>query len=95
MSSYDKKRIKKERDKARQLRKTRWWQKKTSSGRCYYCGRAVGFSDLTMDHVIPLSRGGNSSKDNLVPCCKTCNTKKRSSLPVEWKEYMERLNKIT
>ena len=84
--------IRAERNKARQLRKTRWWQQKTASGLCWYCGQQVGYAALTMDHVIPLARGGRSTKDNLVPCCKDCNTKKKSSLPVEWDEYMETLN---
>lgn len=85
--------IKAEKHKARKLRKTRWWQQKTASGCCHYCGEKVGYSDLTMDHVVPLSRGGRSTKDNLVPCCKSCNTKKKSSLPVEWDEYMDQLQK--
>ena len=83
--------IRAERNKARSLRKTRWWQQKTSAGTCWYCGEKVGFKNLTMDHIIPLSRGGRSTKDNLVPCCKNCNTKKKNSLPVEWEEYMDRL----
>ena len=87
--------IRAERSKARQLRRTRWWQRKTSSGTCYYCGKKVGTSGLTMDHVIPLSRGGRSTKDNLVPCCKRCNTRKKSSLPVEWEEYMRHLAATT
>ena len=73
--------IRAERNKARSLRKTRWWQQKTSSGTCHYCGRRVGIKKLTMDHVIPLSRGGRSTKGNLVPCCKQCNTAKKSDLP--------------
>ena len=85
--------IRAERAKAKQLRKTRWWQQKTASGECWYCGRRVGYANLTMDHVIPIARGGRSSKDNLVPCCKDCNTKKKSALPVEWAEYMESLNR--
>ncbi len=85
--------IKAERKKARELRKSRWWQQKTSTGTCYYCGEKVGFKNLTMDHVVPLSRGGRSTKDNLVPSCKICNTKKKSSLPVEWDEYMDSLGK--
>ncbi|HEB49348.1 MAG TPA: HNH endonuclease [Desulfobulbus sp.] len=84
--------IRAERNKARQLRRSRWWQRKTSSGTCYYCGRKVGIKALTMDHIIPLSRGGRSTRDNLVPCCKACNTRKKSSLPVEWEEYMEHLS---
>jgi 5-methylcytosine-specific restriction protein A len=85
--------IKAERAKARSLRKTRWWQQKTASGTCYYCGRKVGYANLTMDHIIPLSRGGRSTRDNLVPCCKECNTRKKKSLPVEWEEYLQTLDK--
>ena len=82
-----------ERNKARELRKSRWWQQKTSTGTCWYCGQKVGFHQLTMDHVIPLARGGRSTKDNLVPCCKDCNTKKKNALPIEWDEYMEELQR--
>lgn len=49
--------------------------------------------ELTMDHVIPLSRGGRSEKFNLVPCCKACNTQKRQMLTAEWDEYLETLKK--
>jgi len=83
--------IRAEREKARNLRKTRWWQQKTASGTCYYCKQKVGFKNLTMDHIIPLSRGGRSTKDNLVPCCKACNTRKKNALPVEWNEYLDSL----
>jgi 5-methylcytosine-specific restriction protein A len=46
-----------------------------------------------MDHVVPLTRGGCSEKNNLVACCKECNTKKKSMLPQEWQEYMDSLEK--
>jgi len=92
IDSIDEAIIRAERNKARELRRSRWWQQKTSTGTCWYCGLQVGFKNLTMDHVIPLSRGGRSTKDNLVPCCKACNTKKKTSLPVEWEEYMDDLN---
>jgi 5-methylcytosine-specific restriction endonuclease McrA len=39
-----------------------------------------------MDHVIPLARGGRSTKGNLVPCCKACNTRKKAELPQELRE---------
>ena len=87
----DEARIRAEKHKARVLRKSRWWQRKTAAGVCWYCGRKVGAGELTMDHVVPLSRGGRSTKDNLVPACKKCNIKKKNALPVEWQEYMERL----
>ena len=92
LDSVDEALIRVERSKARELRRSRWWQQKTSTGTCWYCGQKVGFKNLTMDHVIPLARGGRSTKDNLVPCCKECNIKKKSSLPVEWEEYMDSLN---
>ena len=83
--------VKKERDKARQLRASQWWKRKRSSGICYYCKNNFIPRELTMDHVIPLSRGGKSQKFNLVPCCKECNTKKKQFLPFEWEEYMNSL----
>jgi 5-methylcytosine-specific restriction endonuclease McrA len=93
IDSIDEALIRVERAKARELRKSRWWQQKTSTGTCWYCGEKVGYHNLTMDHVIPLSRGGRSTKDNLVPSCKECNNKKKSSLPVEWEEYMDQLHR--
>lgn len=83
--------IRKEREKARKLRQTKWWRKKCAPGRCYYCGRQVKPSELTMDHLIPLSRGGRSVRENLVPACKECNNKKKYLLPWEWEEYLKRL----
>ena len=85
--------IRKEKEKARSLRKTRWWQQKTASGCCYYCQKKVTFKELTMDHLLPLARGGRSTKDNLVPACKECNNSKKSMMPIEWDEYLERLKK--
>jgi len=41
---------------------------------CQYCGHRGG--DLTVDHVIPRRLGGPNTWDNLVACCKKCNTKK-------------------
>ena len=81
--------IRKERAKARELRKSRWWQQKTGTGECYYCGDNVGPGTLTMDHIVPLARGGKSTKNNIVPTCKVCNNKKKTLLPLEWEEYME------
>ena len=93
LDSVDEAVIRTERAKARELRKTRWWQQKTAPGTCYYCGKKVGYKNLTMDHIIPLSRGGHSTKKNLVPSCKDCNNRKKTLLPVEWEEYMRTLGK--
>jgi 5-methylcytosine-specific restriction endonuclease McrA len=85
--------IRRERDKARKLRKSRWWQQKLAAEICYYCGRQFKSKELTMDHVVPLSRGGRSTKDNLVSSCKECNNKKKTLLPMEWEEYLQSLDK--
>lgn len=83
--------LKREREKARALRRSQWWKRKLAAGVCHYCGRKVGARQLTMDHVVPLIRGGRSTRGNIVPACKTCNTKKQLLLPVEWEDYLERL----
>ncbi len=83
--------LKREKAKARDLRKTTWWHRKRADGRCHYCGRVFKVNELTMDHVIPLSRGGRSVKDNLVPCCKECNSAKKNLIPAEWGDYLARL----
>ncbi|HUU81101.1 MAG TPA: HNH endonuclease [Acidobacteriota bacterium] len=85
--------IRQEKDKARNLRRTHWWNRKIDKGVCYYCRREVGREQLTMDHVVPLSRGGKSKKGNIVPACKECNNKTRYFLPLEWEEYLKALEK--
>ncbi len=83
--------IKREKGKARVLRKSRWWQQKISKGECHYCRRRFPPGELTMDHVVPLIRGGRTTKGNVVPVCKECNTKKKYLLPMEWEAYMQEL----
>ena len=83
--------IKKDRAKARQLRQSQWWKRKRSEGVCYFCHAKFPPKELTMDHIIPLIRGGKSAKGNVVPSCKECNNKKKHMLPLEWEEYLERL----
>lgn len=83
--------IAREKRKARELRETQWWKRKRSSGVCHYCGEAVPPRELTMDHVVPLIRGGKTAKNNVVPCCKRCNAAKKYLLPIEWQEYLEKL----
>lgn len=50
---------------------------------CQYCGKILAAGELTLDHVIPRSRGGASTWENLVACCHTCNRKKGNMLPHE------------
>jgi 5-methylcytosine-specific restriction endonuclease McrA len=83
--------LRKEREAARKLRKSQWWQNRIARGRCYYCNAEVAPKELTLDHIIPLVRGGHSTRGNCVPACKECNTKKRDLLPTEWDAYLENL----
>ena len=77
--------IKKEKEKARQLRKTRWWKEKIKKEVCYHCKERFPQNQLTMDHLVPLVRGGRTGKNNVVASCKTCNSKKSYQTLVEFK----------
>ncbi len=79
--------LRRERARARELRQSGWWKRRIADGRCHYCAREVGARALTLDHLVPLIRGGRSIKANVSPACKDCNTKKRSLLPWEWDAY--------
>jgi 5-methylcytosine-specific restriction protein A len=79
----DEKHIARERAKARELRKSQWWQNKLNAGICHYCGKKFARNELTMDHIVPIARGGKSTKGNIVPCCKACNNAKKYLTPVE------------
>lgn len=84
--------LRRERARARELRQSQWWKRRIAPGICYYCRRQVGHRHLTMDHLVPLSRGGRSTRANVAPCCKQCNARKQSLLPVEWEEYLRSLD---
>jgi 5-methylcytosine-specific restriction endonuclease McrA len=51
--------------------------------RCQYCGGRFATRELNLDHVVPLSRGGKSTWDNVVCCCIACNARKGNHLPLE------------
>ncbi len=80
--------IKREREKSRELRKSRWWQNRVALGHCHYCGQNFAPDQLTMDHLVPVSRGGKASRNNVVPACKECNSRKKYLLPIEWEEFL-------
>ena len=87
--------LKRERARARELRASQWWKRRIAGGKCFYCGRAVGARALTMDHIVPLGRGGPSVRGNVVAACKPCNTKKRSLVPVEWEAHLRSLGAVS
>lgn len=81
--------IKRERDKARELRKSQWWKNRIAKGDCYYCGGRFHADELSMDHIVPIIRGGKSTRGNVVPACKECNSQKKHMLPMEWDDYLQ------
>lgn len=87
----DEKHVAREREKARVLRNSEWWKGILRKGVCHYCGKKVGAENLTMDHVIPVSRGGKSAKGNVVPACAACNKTKKYLTPAE--QILEQLEK--
>ncbi len=80
---------KRERAKAREIRRSQWWKNLRGRGQCYYCKERVPPKQLTMDHIVPIVRGGQSTRSNLVACCQECNSKKKYMLPLEWQEYLD------
>lgn len=64
------------------LTKYQWEEiKKYFNGACAYCGRK---SPLTVDHVLPVTKGGELSINNVVPACKSCNSSKATHTLMEW-----------
>lgn len=65
---------------------------KKSNGRCARCGKSleVGKKDLTVEHIIPLSKGGKNEHNNLVCLCKACNKEKADKVvQASWYKYIE------
>ena len=88
-SDVSEQQVKREKEKARQLRQSQWWKNRLAKGVCHWCGNSFPPAELTMDHIVPIARGGTSSRGNVVPACKECNNRKKYLLPMEWEEYLE------
>ena len=79
----DERHIRRERAKARELRRTPYFREKFRQGICYYCKRKFPEEELTLDHIVPIARGGRSTRGNLVVCCRACNQAKKYLTPAE------------
>jgi len=60
-----------------------------TNGLCYYCGEKLEFLTFTADHIVPQVSGGEDDADNLVPCCKSCNSAKGSKSLDDFRFYRE------
>ncbi|MGN7613210.1 HNH endonuclease [Magnetococcales bacterium HHB-1] len=81
--------VEQERRKAKELKRTQWWKNRLGEGKCSYCGERFPPKELTMDHKVPLIRGGKTSRSNCVPACKECNREKENMTPQQWRAYRE------
>ncbi|MBC61870.1 MAG: HNH endonuclease [Zetaproteobacteria bacterium] len=90
---FDKKKhVQKERQLAKELRKSRWWQTVCQSATCYYCGIKIPPKEVTMDHIVPISKGGKSTKGNITTSCHSCNVKKKDKTAAEL--LIEKIDKL-
>lgn len=62
---------------------TRWGMFARDHFACAYCGRRLSRKELTVDHVLPTSRGGRSTWGNTVTACRACNHRKADRTPHE------------
>jgi 5-methylcytosine-specific restriction protein A len=76
-------RLKREREKAREYKKTQDWKQKVAAGVCMHCGEVFEPKELTLDHLMPLARGGTSHPSNCVPSCRPCNQAKKLESPLD------------
>lgn len=85
--------VHREKARARELKRSQWWKNLLGNGRCHYCKELQLPRLLTMDHIVPIIRGGKSTRKNAVPCCKDCNNSKKYLLPSEWMNYLDKIQK--
>ena len=62
-----------------------------SEGHCGICGRFIPLEEYTIDHIIPLSKGGTNDLDNLQACCGFCNKAKDDSMGEEFFDRIQRI----
>jgi 5-methylcytosine-specific restriction endonuclease McrA len=63
---------------------------KHPGSKCLYCKDELTPENISADHIIPVSKGGNNAKVNLVACCKDCNGERGDR---DFQEYLKRKNK--
>lgn len=60
-----------------------------TGGKCAYCGTPMSFSDMQVDHVVPLHQGGADEPFNMFPACRSCNHYKRGMSLEKWRAQLE------
>jgi 5-methylcytosine-specific restriction endonuclease McrA len=62
------------------------WKK--CSKKCFYCSKKLNFGEMTIDHILPKSRGGSNHKRNKVAACAECNSRKGNLLLDEFYQLL-------
>ena len=62
-----------------------------TEGHCGICGRFIPLEEYTIDHIIPLSKGGTNDPENLQACCSFCNKAKDDSVGDDFLRRIERI----
>ena len=62
-----------------------------TEGHCGICGRFIPLGEYTVDHIIPLSKGGTNDLDNLQACCSFCNKAKDDSMGEDFFQRIENI----
>ena len=57
-------------------------------GHCAYCGKKIEYDDMTIDHIIPQSKGGKDNLENTIPSCQLCNNQKGNRSVEEFREFV-------
>jgi hypothetical protein len=58
---------------------------------CHICSKPIHYTDFSIDHIIPISRGGTQDLDNLLPAHKVCNSQKSNKLPIKGGNYDQKV----
>ena len=64
------------------------------AGHCAYCGKKIEFDDMTIDHIVPQSKGGKDTPENTVPACQLCNNQKADRTIEEFREFIADLQDV-
>lgn len=73
------------------IKKSQGYKGKINTKVCTYCGVPIDSASASSDHLIPESKGGIRSKDNMVPSCRQCNMMKGDMDVEEFKKFLERM----
>ena len=58
-------------------------------GHCAYCGKKIDFDDMTIDHIVAISKGGSNDIANTIPSCQLCNNQKADRTVEEFRAFLE------